>query len=186
MFVSFWNWTWGWLLNQVTRRRWGREKPMITTRKQWYRVHVSCLLGEQPGEENSSGVPLISVLNTKNEIHLSRVLQKNINLACQDKLFSHGTEIVKTTQGKCASSQNYNLTCHPLPPKNCFLDHEKQLLGLRLSGSPSHSYSDHVTICLALRASGTWYKRLPLQVTLRLILSHTQPSLALLFPPDNE
>ena len=45
----------------------------------------------------------LSVLNTKNGICLSRVLEKKINLACQDKLFSHEKEIVKTIQGKCAS-----------------------------------------------------------------------------------
>ena len=65
----------------------------------------------------------LSVLNTKNGICLPRVLEKNINLACKDKLLSHETEIVKKTQ-KCASSQNYDLTCH-LPTKNGFLDHEK-------------------------------------------------------------
>ena len=37
----------------------------------------------------------LSVLNTKNGICLPRVLEKNINLACQDKLLSHETEIVK-------------------------------------------------------------------------------------------
>ena len=44
----------------------------------------------------------LSVLNTKNGICLPRLLEKNINLACQDKLLSHGKEIVKTIQGKCA------------------------------------------------------------------------------------
>ena len=105
----------------------------------------------------------LSVLNTKKGICLPRVLEKNVNLACTDKLLSHETKIVKKTQKKCASSQNYDLTCH-LPTNNCFLDHEKQLVGFRLGGSPLHSHSAHVTICLALRASGTWYKRLPLQV----------------------
>ena len=44
----------------------------------------------------------LSVLNTKNGNCLSRILEKNINLACQDKLLSHEKEIVKTIQGKCA------------------------------------------------------------------------------------
>ena len=42
----------------------------------------------------------LSVLNTKNGICLPRVLEKNINLACKDKLLSHETEIVKKTQKK--------------------------------------------------------------------------------------
>ena len=54
----------------------------------------------------------LSVLNTKNGIHPSRVLEKNINMACQNELLSHETEIAKTNQGKCASSQSYHLTCH--------------------------------------------------------------------------
>ena len=87
----------------------------------------------------------LSVLNTKNGICLPRVLEKNINLACKDKLLSHETEIVKKNSEEVASSQNYDLTCH-LPTKNCFLDHEKQLLGFRFGGSPLHSHSDHVTI----------------------------------------
>ena len=63
----------------------------------------------------------LSVLNTKNGIHLSRVL------ACQNELLSHGTEIAKTNQGKCASSQSYQSTRHLLS-NNCFLD-DKQLVG---------------------------------------------------------
>ena len=118
---------------------------------------ISCLLGEQPGDEIGQAFRL-SVLNTKNGIHLSRVLEKNINLACKDKLLSHETEIVIKTQKKCASSQNYDLTCH-LPTNNCFLDHEKQLLVFRLGGSPLHSHSDRVIICLALRVPGTWYNK---------------------------
>ena len=62
-----------------------------------------------------------NVLNTKNGIHPSRVLEKNINMACQNELLSHETEIAKTNQGKCASSQSYHLTCHFLT-NNCLLD----------------------------------------------------------------
>ena len=53
-----------------------------------------------------------SVLNTKNGICLSSVLEQNINLACQDEHPSLETEIVKTSQGTYASSQKNNLTCH--------------------------------------------------------------------------
>ena len=38
----------------------------------------------------------LSVLNTKNGIHLSRVLENNINMVCQNELLSHETGIAKT------------------------------------------------------------------------------------------
>ena len=83
---------------------------------------ISCLLGEQFGEENRSGVPLKCFEYRKIGIQLSRVLENNVNMACQNELLSHETEIGKTNKGKCASSQSFHLTCHLLTI--CFLDWE--------------------------------------------------------------
>ena len=76
-----------------------------------------------------------NVLNTKNGIHPSRVLEKNINMACHNELLSNETEIVKTNQRKCASSQSYHLTCHHLT-NNCLLDEKHFSSSFRLVGPP--------------------------------------------------
>ena len=47
----------------------------------------------------------LSVLNTKNGIYLPRVLEKNINLACQDKLLSHETDCEKNSEELCIISK---------------------------------------------------------------------------------